>query len=171
MTYTDVTGVTIKWINHESSFRKELEKDADSLRDNPVFKDYVSEVDCNINCGIFEYLGRKCLIDRTFAGAWGGYVDAQREYEKNGDITYEDFDVEVYGGLSHGFYGDCPGRKDTDLYMVGFDCGSPDLNDAIPFKYEVLCSEKAVYRDVYFIINETKKLAEQLNKLWEEKND
>ena len=173
MTYTDDVGVDIKWINRESSFRKELEKEANSLRDNPVFKDYVSEIDYGINKGIFEYVGRKCLIDRGFAGVWRGCVDIQREYKKNKDINLEDFNVEVYGGLDSLNYGYYPGLKGTDLYMVGFGCGNLELNDAIPFKYELLCSEKKtyIYRDVYFIINETKKLAEQLNKLWEEKND
>mgnify|MGYP001616638723 CR=1 FL=1 len=104
-----------------------------------------------------------CFILRNYLGSWCGYVGVPSNhpyYEKD----YNNLDIDVHGGLTYA--GSCnesichipeEGMPD-DVWWLGFDTGHymdicPSIN---------LTFGDGVYRDMEYMISETKKLAEQL---------
>lgn len=101
----------------------------------------------------FEHAGLKCSIKRSHLFCWLGYVEYEHE------CSYDDIDVEVHGGLTYG-----------DGEELGFDCCH--FGDLMPKEFlhkakfmqsnGVDTGESESYKDYNFVVEETKKLAEQL---------
>lgn len=125
----------------------------------------------------FVHAGFSCFILRNHLGSWCGYVGVPSShpyYEKD----YDDCDVDVHGGLTYA--AKCGSvvchipEKDMpdDVWWLGFDTGhymdlSPSiegLRSKYPHDLGGYISDE-IYRNVEYVTNETKQLAEQLEKL------
>jgi len=116
----------------------------------------------------FIHAGFSCFILRNRTGNWCGYVGVPSThslYEK--DYMELNVDILVHGGLT---YADkcrdtiChipqPGMPD-DVWWFGFDTAhANDLTPYIPLHFDGM-----EYRNKDYAINETEKLAEQLERL------
>lgn len=130
----------------------------------------------------FEHCGMKCFVIRIafpdgpkFGGHFCGYVEIPSSHPLYGKdlICDEENDFEVHGGVTHSEY-----HVFFEKYLVGFDCGH--TFDVIPsqekiyseiyseiekLKEKLFTNSKFLdrsYKDIDFVIKETKKLAEQL---------
>lgn len=120
----------------------------------------------------FEYKGFHCLARRAeVSGAWCGYVavpPGHPWFEKN----YDEVEVYVHWGLTYA--GHCngpichlpkPGEPDN-VWWLGFDCAHCD--DLMPGMNAQLRRhggagfDWGVYRDLDYVRNEIKKLADQI---------
>lgn len=124
-----------------------------------------------------------CMVRRGGGGAWCGYVGVPTSHPWHGD-SYNDVPghVSVHGGLT--FAADCdddaepstgichvpePGR-DRHVWWFGFDCAHAfDLVPRHVGLYDDLdlpaAPERDVYRDLAYVVAETRSLAEQLRKV------
>ena len=113
----------------------------------------------------FEHAGFKCLILRNEdLKHLNGYVALPKGhpyYKKE----YSGLDVDVHGGLTFSKKGDGKMRE-KGYWWIGFDMGhsadySPGLARLAPDLYKggYPCVE---YRNIHYVIQETKRLAEQL---------
>jgi hypothetical protein len=126
---------------------------------------------------VFRYKGLRCRVIRIFVsqpeGMFGGhlcaYVCLPRAHPAHGK-DYSELDVEVHGGLTHSAY-DAHGR-----WILGFDCAHYcDIVPSVRLAYEKFASEFVVlaafralqssYKTVSFVVDQTKKLADQLFQL------
>lgn len=132
----------------------------------------------------FKRKGLNCLLSRvpgTFH--WCGYVGVPLSHPAAGK-NYDDVHVEVHGGLTYG--AEChskichiPDKGEEDhLFWLGFDCAHagdimPGMEIAratiselmeIHKEFEYLHTEDQ-YRDINFVMNETIRLADQLELL------
>ncbi len=118
----------------------------------------------------FEHAGLPCMIHRGRAGAWCGYVAVDENHPAFG-IHYSEIYVDIHGGLSYSDHcqGELchvpkPGQPDN-VWWLGFDClHSGDVAPA----YNSFAPSSSVYdsyKDLEFIVSETKQLAEQLAKV------
>lgn len=97
------------------------------------------------NSTIFSHQGYKCEVKRVAnLGHLCGYVTLPDNHPDVGK-AYDDIDVSVHGGLT---FGGCN--------TYGFDCAH--LGDLIPFNP---IDEQGVYRTMEWVIEETKRLADQ----------
>jgi hypothetical protein len=113
-----------------------------------------------------------CVIRRSLAGNWCGYVGIAPGHPLYGK-GYDDLDLSVHGGLtfadrcSHGdpttsiCHVPDAGEPD-DVWWVGFDCGHAYDLAPIP-QYRILgLSREQKYRDMAYVKGECAKLARQL---------
>lgn len=117
----------------------------------------------------FEHAGLPCIIHRGGSGAWCGYVGVKPGHPLH-RLGYNDdkVNVEVHGGLTysekcagHICHVAKPGEPD-DVWWFGFDCAhswdvAPGLQRFMD-RYEF----NASYKDVFYAIAETERLARQL---------
>jgi len=113
----------------------------------------------------FEHAGFKCLILRNEdLKHLNGYVALPKGHPCYGK-TWLNIDVSVHGGITFNEKGD--GKKwEKEYWWIGFDTGhsgdySPGLEEKIPDFYQGSCLT-AEYRNIHYVIQETKRLAEQL---------
>lgn len=121
----------------------------------------------------FIHAGFSCFILRNTHGAWCGYVGVPNTHPAYGK-DYNDVDVDVHGGLTYAdVCGDhiChvpePGMPD-DVWWLGFDTNH--YSDYAPgnFVYSIgtrPANEMSHYKNVGYVTNEVKRLAEQLQAL------
>jgi len=108
----------------------------------------------------FEHAGLRCLILRDKFLFLGGYVGLPPEhpyFEKH----FRDMDVKAHGGLTFSGRGDGE-RRTKGLWWVGFYCDRP--GDRVPSR-EFPDRGGEVYRNIEYVQNEVKKLAEKLAEL------
>ena len=125
----------------------------------------------------FIHAGFSCFILRNNLGSWCGYVgvpNTHPAYEKD----YDDVDVSVHGGLTYA--NKCQGvichipeaGMPDDVWWLGFD--TCHYNDISPSRYlssliggVVIAREDELgeYRNMDYVINETKQLADQLKEM------
>jgi hypothetical protein len=119
----------------------------------------------------FEHAGFACLALRNHYGAWCGYVAVPPGHPMHGR-PYDDVDAEVHGGLTYSHACDgaiChvprPGESDN-VWWLGFDCSHawdlvPALDGLCHGRFPTLF-DHATYRDLEYVQNEIRSLAEQL---------
>ena len=112
----------------------------------------------------FEYRGLRCYIVRNpVLGFLMGYVE--QLYFVDCDDAFEKLDV--HGGVTFiGRIGETHypvEQREKNVRVIGFDCGH--IYDYIP-KIE---DRDAVYRDMRYVENECKRLADQLLAIAEER--
>jgi hypothetical protein len=115
----------------------------------------------------FIHAGFSCFILRNHGGAWCGYVGVPSTHPSYGK-DYNDVNVDVHGGLT---YADkcsppiChipePGMSD-DVWWLGFD--TAHYMDVTPSR-DYTFHDDGEYRNVEYVTNETKYLAEQLKEI------
>jgi hypothetical protein len=113
----------------------------------------------------FLHAGFSCFILRNRSGNWCGYVGVPSTHPSYGK-DYNDVDVDVHGGLT---YADScnghichipePGMPDN-VWWLGFDTGH--YMDASPCQLFAFRNDDGVYRNVEYVTNEVKHLADQL---------
>lgn len=132
----------------------------------------------------FSHAGFPCLALRNSLGAWCGYVALPPEHRLHG-VEYMDIedDLDVHGRLTYSSL--CaeaichvpePGQPDN-VWWLGFDCGHS--GDLIPATLKIMREVRRAnplpaalmpwdrllrdrYRDLAYVQDETRKLAEQL---------
>jgi hypothetical protein len=113
----------------------------------------------------FIHAGFSCFILRNPLGAWCGYVgvpNTHPAYEK----SYDDIDVNVHGGLTYAEK--CSGAichipqagMPDDVWWLGFD--TAHSGDNPPSMRIFKFNPNGTYKDMNYVINETKQLADQL---------
>ena len=114
----------------------------------------------------FIHVGFSCFVQRGPLGAWCGYVGVPSTHPNYGQ-DYDDVQAEVHGGLT---YADVcqgsichvpePGMPD-DVWWLGFDCAHS--GDTVPgMSHYRDRYDHEYYKDLQFVTDETKALAEQL---------
>jgi len=115
-----------------------------------------------------ESTGMACMIVRNGMGALCGYVAVTKEHpDYRKDYNEIDGEVRCHGGITYS--DECsdhichvpePGQPD-DVWWFGFDCAH--LSDFIPGHFmRGLRSASGIYRNVAYVKDEVKSLAEQL---------
>lgn len=105
----------------------------------------------------FDYAGLKCSILRDKFLFLGGYVGLPKGHPCYGK-HFRDVDATVHGGLTFSGRGDGD-RREANYWWIGFYCDRP--GDMVPSRpYADRGGE--VYRDIDYVRQETRKLAEQL---------
>jgi hypothetical protein len=113
----------------------------------------------------FEHAGFKCLILRNDRlKHLNGYVALPKGHPYYGK-GYTDIDVSVHGGITFANKGDSK-RWERGYWWVGFDTGhsadfSPGMAEIAPGLYKG-GHPRGEYRNIHYVIQETKDLAEQL---------
>jgi hypothetical protein len=109
----------------------------------------------------FKHAGLDCLLLRGPMGAWCGYA-AVKPGHKLYKKPYSEADVRVHGGITYAE--ECQGEicheteEEDKVWWFGFDCAHAfDLVPLMPFK-----QDHSIYRDIAYVRDETKRLAEQL---------
>ena len=124
----------------------------------------------------FVHAGYACLALRNHNGVCCGYVGVPSNH-KFYKANYNDVNVDVHGGLTYANVCSTPichipqpGMPD-DVFWFGFDCNhymdySPGMA-AIEnkFGWEPTISRDQIYRNIEYVTNEIKSLAEQLKAL------
>ena len=118
----------------------------------------------------FEHNGLKCLIRRIYHDKipedLGGYFCGYVEIDEGHPLYHSNkrFDADVHGGVTwNGFM--------QDTYYVGFDCNHAwDISPAEQ-KLELCRVFDAKYRDINYVIEECKYLANQIKDYKVEKED
>lgn len=121
----------------------------------------------------FEYKGFPCLIVRNESmGFLCGYIGISKDHPWYGE-DYKDIPVNVHGDLTFSKKG---GENDKwpnpELWWIGFDCGHS--GDLIPYgncfdrlfcqTFSVSTGKTDKYRNIKFVENQIKKLADQIIK-------
>jgi len=123
----------------------------------------------------FKHAGFDCLAVRQFHGAWCGYVGVTEEHPYFGK-NYDDLQFEVHGGLTYAK--ECSGvvchfsdNESKKRWWFGFDCAhaqdlvpcfGSSLQNMLNALEEKITKTKQVYRNLDYVIDEIKSLAEQL---------
>lgn len=108
----------------------------------------------------FEHAGLPCRIIRNTSatGCLNGYVGIPAEHPLYG-MGYNDFDINVHGGLNSARAGDGD-RRAKGYWWFGFDTAhAGDLMPSLPVP-----SAHVTYKDINYVRTEVKSLAEQLMK-------
>lgn len=106
----------------------------------------------------FEHAGFKCLIARGSDLNLTGYVGVPEGHLYYGK-SYKKVNVNAHRGLSSGAkLWDAVEERWMEGWWFGFDCACP--GDLVPAKGKQ--TENEVYRNMDYVTNEVKKLAEQL---------
>ena len=112
----------------------------------------------------FKHSGFDCLLQRSGGGGhWCGYVAVTPNHLWSGR-SYSGLDIDVHGGLtySEGCAGKICHRSEGDdkVWWFGFDCGHAwDLSPLDSW------GRSGAYRDINYVREQTKLLAEQLAKI------
>jgi hypothetical protein len=95
----------------------------------------------------FTHAGLQCRVRRSpHVLTWCGYVDFLH------DCHYDEIEVQIHGGLTYG-----------NGQSVGFDCcHASDINPREYVYRTALFQDGVTYKDYNYVVEETKKLAEQL---------
>lgn len=110
----------------------------------------------------FKHAGLDCLLQRTPMGHWCGYVGVGREHPLHGASGSDrrTDELEVHGGITYAracngvvCHKPAPGEPDA-LWWFGFDCAH--FGDLSPGW------KTGVYRDIDYVEQQTRHLAEQL---------
>ena len=112
----------------------------------------------------FEHAGLKCLIQRSDTlKVLCGYVGVPQNHPFYGkDFIDEAFcELDVHGGITFAEKGDGDTWK-RGLWWIGFDCAHE--GDLTP-QFKLGFHDDGVYRDITYVREQTKKLAEQLHTL------
>ena len=125
----------------------------------------------------FEHLGLSCIVQRGGSGAWCGYVGISPghrlhgmgysgTYDAAGEYTGSPVaDLNIHGGIT---YADkCSGSvchipkpgQPEDVWWLGFDCAH--YRDLTPTNGDYTGWD-GIYRDIEWVKEETRRLAEQL---------
>lgn len=108
----------------------------------------------------FIHCGLRCLILRGPMGSLNGYVELPESSSACGMDLCWDGPFEVHGGVTYHGRLDQIGQKDTYV-VVGFDTAhAGDLSPALDRRGWSV--GEGVYRNLEFVTNETKSLAEQV---------
>ncbi len=106
----------------------------------------------------FEHAGFKCLIAREGDLNLSGYVSVPDEHPYYGK-RYKEVNADAHRGLSFGAkLWNAAEEQWMENWWFGFDCAHP--GDLVPAKGKQ--TENEVYRNIDYVTNEVKKLAEQL---------
>lgn len=129
----------------------------------------------------FEYKGYICVADRKDHGAWCGYAVLPKEHPLVGKELWNNEVLQVHGGItqSDDHYTVLSGGQPKDakivrcVWSVGFDCCHAwDIMPGFPNELNrMLSGHGATYKNLDFVINELKKLVDQLNQPEIEKKD
>lgn len=119
----------------------------------------------------FEHAGLKCALKRNFGFAWCGYVAVPEGHPLYNNSAFADEERDLYDDLSvHGCVTYCGTGERLELptlvgWVIGFDC--LHAYDLAPVHMELEMREfpEWKYRDLEYVTNETKSLAEQLAKM------
>lgn len=115
----------------------------------------------------FEHCGYPCLIQRS-EGLFNfcGYVAVPPGHPDHGKEYNDGIKVEVHGGLTYSNFclnNICHTPKEGEpdnVWWFGFDCAhAGDYCPAVPY-----FRGRAIYRDINYVREEVKRLAEQLAK-------
>jgi hypothetical protein len=123
----------------------------------------------------FTHAGLDCLVMRGPLGQWNGYVRVDSNhpffgwsYNNNpsGDwLNNPECLITIHGGLTYA--GGVPGvhpdkHTDDHLWWFGFD--TAHATDIVPLvdHYPLATFPDAYYKDLDWVVNETKRLADQL---------
>jgi len=124
---------------------------------------------------VFDHKGITCCIRRNpVMFNLNGYCKLPDRH-KYIDISYFDIPYEVHGGLTFGEWMD---EKKKDEFWIGFDCChsmdyspkdyyhkkmmSEELRNMMLPKFEMPDEFKPVYRDIEYVRNQCRELAEQI---------
>jgi hypothetical protein len=121
----------------------------------------------------FEHAGLPCLALRNRYGAWCGYAAVPPDHPLH-SRSYKELDFDVHGGFT---YSDLccgeichipkPGEPDN-VWWFGFDCAhAMDVTPAMDAQLRAvgldpLRREYDVYRDLSYVQNQIRSLADQL---------
>lgn len=126
--------------------------------------------------------GLPCIIRRGPMGSWCGYVGVPKAHPLFGE-DYFDLDIDVHGGLTYAaMCGDdhCRGvchEADDEAWWFGFDCAhAGDLIPKLEATMRMIDKERPLpkgwqqwkyeypdtYKDMFYVMSETKDLADQL---------
>jgi hypothetical protein len=119
----------------------------------------------------FIHAGFSCFILRNYTGNWCGYVGVPSTHPSFGE-HYNDVNVHVHGGLTYASMCNehiChipePGMP-NDVWWLGFDTAHAfDIIPGMPQVMSVKIENNSIYRNIEYVTNETKQLAEQLASL------
>jgi len=117
----------------------------------------------------FIHAGFSCFIQRNSSGNWCGYVGVPSTHPAY-EMPYDDVQVSVHGGLTyankcsgHLCHTPEPGMSD-DVWWLGFDTGHyMDISPSHQLK--VLRGDYGTYKNMEYVTNETKQLADQLKEM------
>ncbi|MGG4105267.1 hypothetical protein AAXB25_15220 [Paenibacillus lautus] len=110
----------------------------------------------------FTHNGLKCAIFRVMQlGHLCGYVGVNDLGE-----GFEEDEIHVHGGVTFFERTENLSGKFTEYftdceYVIGFDCAH--WNDVVPFAF-LFSSGEETYKDIEYVTDETKRLAEQMPK-------
>ena len=116
----------------------------------------------------FIHAGFSCFILRNHTGNWCGYVGVPRGHQAYG-LDDSLIDMDVHGGLTYS--GRCNGEichtpqegMPDDVWWLGFDTAHyMDLSPAMLRRFSHLYGSNEIYKNMQYVIDETKKLADQL---------
>lgn len=128
----------------------------------------------------FKHAGLQCLLSRnSHMGNWCAYVGVPKGHPAHGKDYNDDAisGIEIHGGLTyseHCFANICHVTEgEDDLYWFGFDCAH--VGDFVPgleraFRKYSPDIFRGAYRDVPYVVEQTKALADQLMALSEKDN-
>jgi hypothetical protein len=139
----------------------------------------------------FEHTGFLCHVMRNPFGCWCGYVRIPKVHPWHGK-DYDSIDADIHGGLTFSQNVD-DNYPEKSGYWIGFDCGhfgdfcpssvksQRELDNIVPesIPEEMKIMRKHLYermgsvpyRNLEYVVNETKKLATQAKEAMEKANE
>ena len=112
----------------------------------------------------FEHVGLRCVVSRHPAMLHlCGYVELPQGHKDHGTSPFKDMTCyDVHGGIT---FGPGPLKEDPSRTYIGFDCAH--LYDFVPGTARISGfytqeNELCQYRNLYYVIQQTKELAEQV---------
>jgi hypothetical protein len=110
----------------------------------------------------FNYKGFECLILRHDESKHlCGYVAIPKIYSEIYEVSYEDLEINVHGGLT--FSAKDADRFDEKFWTIGFDCAH--VGDLIPCLIEVLPHFERfgdTYKNIAYVEKECKSIVDQI---------
>lgn len=124
-----------------------------------------------------EETGFPCLIIRSNAGTWCGYVGVEQKHPYHGKDYDDHFYIlghlDCHGGVTftgknnHRIFRKGKKKEDQNTWWIGFDCNHAGDLMPIRFIFNVwgdLYGDDA-YRNIDYVKNECRKLAQQLKQV------
>lgn len=173
----------------KTTFQRDFSWVRDGKQDSPLIVELNKLIADEGESHNFRHAELACFIRRSRIGTWCGYVALPPSRLLKRLVKYDRMQmphqdrkaragfllkmrnppyrhrllrkIEVHGGLT--FFGklrDLPGGRGDRRVILGFDCAH--LNDYIPVYGNKIKQPFAAYRTKEFVINETKRLAEQI---------
>jgi hypothetical protein len=108
----------------------------------------------------FFHLGFHCLMERSHAKSWCGYVLLPKEHDYYG-VSWDIIPASVHGGIT---YTEFFNQNGNLFWKIGFDCAH--IGDHTIYSFDPIAG-KEVYRTKDYVIDQVKSLAHQMNtKRW-----